>query len=322
LPGSEGDSSVPGISHPEDSGLEVSTSVDSRAEELVQRSEHSSGRGYWLYQGDCLELLPGFPDASFDLIFADPPYFLSNGGFTCQSGRRAPVEKGAWDQSRGREEDYQFAVRWLAACQRVLKPTGSIWVSGTQHVIFSVGFAMQQLGFKLLNTVTWYKPNASPNLSCRYFTHSTELLIWASPRSGGKLRHRFNYQAMKAENGGKQMRDVWNLPRAGEEELTADGRGRVWSQLTPRSDEKDCGRHPTQKPLRLLERVIASSTPPSARVLDPFSGSGTTGVAAVRLGRCFVGIDLDPLYLELSERRMRAATELALGRARRKRLST
>jgi site-specific DNA-methyltransferase (adenine-specific) len=290
--------------------LQISSALQ-RSGKPLGEAEHSSGRGYSLYRGSCLDLLPAFPEATFDMVFADPPYFLSNGGFTCQSGRRAPVEKGAWDQSRGREEDYQFAVRWLAACQRVLKPTGSIWVSGTQHVIFSVGFAMQKLGFKLLNTVTWYKPNASPNLSCRYFTHSTELLIWASPQSGGKLLHRFNYRAMKAENGGKQMRDVWNLPRAGEEELTADGRGRVWSLLAPRKEEKGFGKHPTQKPLALLERVIASSTSPSALVLDPFSGSGTTGVAALLLGRRFAGIDLDPHYLQLSERRLRAAAELA-----------
>jgi site-specific DNA-methyltransferase (adenine-specific) len=238
--------------------LGVPIRVSTLAESRLEQAEYSRGSDHALYQGDCLELLPALGEASFDLVFADPPYFLSNGGFTCQSGRRAPVEKGAWDQSRGREEDHQFAVRWLSACQRVLKPSGSIWVSGTQHVIFSVGFAMQQLGFKILNTVTWYKPNASPNLSCRYFTHSTELLIWAAPQSAGKLRHQFNYQAMKAENGGKQMRDVWNLPRAGEEELAADGRGRLWSQLTPRRDEKEWGRHPTQKPLRLLQRVIAS----------------------------------------------------------------
>ena len=287
----------------------VSSSFASRADDVLEQARHSGGRRYALYQGNCLELLPRFPEASFDLVFADPPYFLSIGGFTCQSGRRAPVEKGTWDQSRGREQDYQFALGWLAACQRVLKPSGSIWVSGTQHVIFSVGFAMQQLGFKLLNTVTWYKPNASPNLSCRYFTHSTELLIWASPQSSGKLRHQFNYLAMKAENGGKQMRDVWNLPRVGEEELTADGRGRVWSQPTPPKQEKGWGKHPTQKPLRLLQRVIASSTSSPALVLDPFSGSGTTGVAAIALGHRFVGIDLDPLYLEISQRRLNAAAK-------------
>lgn len=282
---------------------------------LLARSKYSAGPTHALYAGDCLQLMPAFPEASFDLVFADPPYFLSNGGFTCQGGRRAPVDKGAWDQSRGREEDYQFALRWLQECQRVLKPTGAIWVSGTQHVIFSVGFALQQLGFRILNTITWYKPNASPNLSCRYFTHSTELLIWASP-SAAKLLHQFNYQAMKAENGGKQMRDVWNLPRAGEEELAADGRGRVWSQLTPRKDEKQWGRHPTQKPLRLLQRVIESCTAKSARVLDPFSGSGTTGVAAIALGRRFVGIERDLAYLALAERRIRAASPLALGAER------
>jgi len=195
----------------------------------------------------------------------------------------------------------------------VLKPEGCIWVSGTQHVIFSVGYAMQSLGFKLLNTITWYKPNASPNLSCRYFTHSTELLIWASPQGAGKLRHQFNYHAMKAQNGGKQMRDVWNLPRVGEEELAADGLGRVWSQLTPRKDEKEWGKHPTQKPLRLLERIIESCTAKSALVLDPFSGSGTTGVAAVGLGRRFVGVDRNPGYLALSERRLRAASRLMRG---------
>src|SRR5215510_16330069 len=181
------------------------------ADDALDRAKHSAGSNYALYRGDCLELMQALPEASFDLVFADPPYFLSNGGFTCQGGRRAPVDKGQWDRSRGREEDYEFAVLWLKACRRVLKLTGAIWVSGTQHVIFSVGFAMQRLGYKLLNTVTWYKPNASPNLSCRYFTHSTELLLWASPGAKGKLLHTFNYAQMKAKNGGKQMRDVWNL---------------------------------------------------------------------------------------------------------------
>lgn len=266
---------------------------------------------YKLYQGDCVEVLSGFDGESFDLIFADPPYFLSNGGFTCKAGRRAPVKKGNWDKSQGLEADHQFAVRWLSACKRVLKPTGSIWVSGTQHVIFTVGFAMQQLGYKLLNTVTWYKPNASPNLSCRYFTHSTELLIWASPSQGNRLLHQFNYQAMKGENSGKQMRDVWNLPRAGEEELSADGSGRLWSQLTPRKEEKAWGKHPTQKPLALLERIIRCSTSKGALVLDPFNGSGTTGAAALKLGRRYVGIEIAAKYLHLSRRRLEEAADAA-----------
>jgi site-specific DNA-methyltransferase (adenine-specific) len=186
----------------------------------------------------------------------------------------------------------------------VLKPSGSIWVSGTQHGIFAVGFALQKLGFRLLNTITWFKPNASPNLSCRYFTHSTELLIWASPATGKPLRHQFNYLTMKNANAGKQMRDVWVLPRAGEEELAADGLGRLWSQLTPRKEEKSWGKHPTQKPLALLERIIASSTSVGDLVLDPFSGSGTTGVAALKLGRRYLGIELDREFLKISKRRL------------------
>lgn len=272
----------------------------------LKDAEFARGESYRLYQGDCLSVLEGFEEQSFDLIFADPPYFLSNGGFTCQSGRRVPVKKGDWDKSHGPNEDHAFNTAWLAACKRVLKPGGTIWVSGTQHVIFSVGFAMQQLGYKLLNTVTWFKPNASPNLSCRYFTHSTELLIWASPVAKGKLQHTFQYAKMKAENGGKQMRDVWTLPKAGEEELTADGEGRIWSQLSPRKSEKAMGSHPTQKPIALLERIIEASTSEDATVLDPFNGSGTTGVAAVGMGRRYVGIDMDPKYLELSRKRLEA----------------
>jgi site-specific DNA-methyltransferase (adenine-specific) len=268
---------------------------------------HSRGRDWVLYQGDSLGLLNSFEPQTFDVIFADPPYFLSNGGFTCQSGRRVPVAKGDWDASKGVEEDHAFVKAWLGACQKLLKPSGTIWVSGTQHVIFSVGYAMQELGYKLLNTVTWYKPNASPNLSCRYFTHSTELLLWASPPVKGKLQHLYNYAAMKEENGGKQMRDVWNLPRAEEEELRADGEGRLWSQLSPRKSEKALGTHPTQKPVKLLERILEASSNPDAVVLDPFCGSGTTGVAAVSMGRRFVGIDLDDKYLELSARRIKAA---------------
>jgi site-specific DNA-methyltransferase (adenine-specific) len=283
-------------------------SAEATALKIAERSltPFAKGEAYRLYQGDSVEMLNQFPEQQFDLIFADPPYFLSNGGFTCKSGKRASVQKGAWDVSRGVEEDHRFTLEWLKACQRVLKPTGTLWVSGTQHVIFNVGFGMQKLGFKLLNTVTWYKPNASPNLSCRYFTHSTELLIWASPKPAKTLQHTFNYAKMKAENGGKQMRDVWNLPRTGEEELTADGTGRMWTQIAPRREEKAFGSHPTQKPVALLERIIEASTPEDAVVLDPFNGSGTTGVAALKLGRRYVGMDLDEKYLELTKKRLDA----------------
>lgn len=262
--------------------------------------------GFTLYRGDCVEVLSRLPTGAFDLIFADPPYFLSNGGTTCKGGRRVRVDKGEWDASSGIEEDFAFTLRWLKACKRVLKQSGTLWVSGTQHVIFQVGFALQKLDYKLLNTITWYKPNASPNLSCRYFTHSTELLLWASPQSRGKLQHTYNYQAMKAENGGKQMRDVWNLPRKGDEELSEDGQGRIWTLPTPGRTEKKLGGHPTQKPVSLLLRVIEASTEKGALVLDPFNGSGTTGVAATQLGRRYVGIEKDVQYLELSHRRLTA----------------
>jgi site-specific DNA-methyltransferase (adenine-specific) len=293
----------------------MSSEAAAPALKLVPRSlrdsEFARGDAYRLYQGDSLALLEQFDAGTFDMVFADPPYFLSNGGFTCKNGKRAAVNKGGWDVSRGVEEDHAFTSAWLKACQRVLKPTGTIWVSGTQHVIFSVGFAMQKLGYKLLNTVTWYKPNASPNLACRYFTHSSEILIWASPKPAAKLQHTFNYAKMKAENGGKQMRDVWALPRTGDEELAADESGRVWTMTAPRREEKAHGSHPTQKPVSLLERVIEASTPEDALILDPFNGSGTTGVASLKLGRRYVGIDMDEKYLSLSQKRLAEAARSA-----------
>jgi len=143
------------------------------------------------------------------MIFADPPYFLSNGGITCHAGKMVKVDKGDWDKSRGPEENHQFNTEWLRRCQRVLKPNGTIWVTGTHHVIFSVGYAMQQLGYKILNDIAWEKPNPPPNLSCRYFTHSTETIIWAAKSE--KSKHHFNYQAMRQANHGKQMKTVWTM---------------------------------------------------------------------------------------------------------------
>ena len=259
------------------------------------------GAGWALAKGDCLEALEQLPPSSVDLCFADPPYMLSNGGSTCQSGKRVSVDKGGWDVSRGVVGDHAFQTRWLEAVRRVLKPSGTLWVSGTQHVIFSIGFAMQELGYHLLNTVTWYKPNASPNLACRMFTHSTELLLWASPMKSKPLAHRFNYRSMKQENGGKQMRDLWSIA----ERPAPEGEQVVWSLPTPGPREKLHGRHPTQKPMALLERVVAASAGPGDLVLDPFCGSGTTGVAALRAGCRFLGLEQDPEYVELAARRLR-----------------
>ncbi len=259
-------------------------------------------RSFRVVQGDSLKLLEDLPDACIDLIFADPPYHLSNGGFTCKGGKRASVDKGAWDASQGLDADHAFQKAWLAAAQRVLKPSGTLWVSGTQHVIFSIGFALQELGYHLLNTVTWFKPNAAPNLACRTFTHSTELVIWAAPKRSKPLLHTFNYRDMKAENGDKQMRDVWQVPEAGGPQV-------MWTLPVPGKSEKAHGAHPTQKPLSLLERVIRSSSRPGDVVLDPFSGSGTTGVAAVSLDRRYLGFEREKEYADFSRRRILAALE-------------
>jgi site-specific DNA-methyltransferase (adenine-specific) len=236
-----------------------------------------------LHHGDCLEVLARLPEKSVDVIFADPPYFLSNGGTTCKSGKRTSVDKGAWDRSLGVDDNHEFNRTWLAACQRLLTDDGTIWVSGTSHVIYSVGFAMQQLGFKMLNEIVWEKPNPPPNLSCRYFTHSTETVLWAA--RGRKSRHHFAYAAMREMNGGKQMKSVWRL--------LAPGRG-----------EKTHGRHPTQKPIELLSRIVLASCPEGGHVLDPFNGSGTTGVAALGAGMRYTGIERELEYLELTQRRL------------------
>lgn len=254
---------------------------------------------FTLHHGDCLEVLSSIKPESVDLVFADPPYNLSNDGFTCHAGKMVSVNKGKWDRSKGIEEDYQFHLAWLEACKRVLKPDGCLWVSGTYHSIYACGRAIQQLGFHILNDICWFKPNASPNLSCRFFTASHETLIWV--RKSKKSKHTFNYEYMKNEKfsgdvlkaDGKQMRSVWSIP------------------CTPQT-EKKFGKHPTQKPIRLLERVVLSSSLPGDTVLDPFCGSGTTGVVAVKERRNFIGIDTEKGYLKLAEKRISAV----LGNAR------
>ena len=238
---------------------------------------------FTLYCGDVTEILPKIEfRESVDLIFADPPYFLSNGGITCHAGKMVSVDKGAWDRLDSVQLMHEFNRLWLNACRAILQPNGSIWVSGTRHVIYSVGFAMQELGFKLLNEITWEKPNPPPNLSCRYFTHSTETILWAA--RDNKSKHKFNYQLMRAEAGDRQMKSVWRL-------------------TAPAASEKESGSHPTQKPLALLDRIILASTDAGDLVVDPFAGSGTTGISAVKHGRRFVGIDTDSDFLDLAIKR-------------------
>ena len=160
----------------------------------VELAYHDEGRGLTVWQGDSLALLDRLnaehPEGVFDLIFADPPYFLSGGGQTCRGGKRACVDKGEWDRVQGPEFIHAFNLAWLGKCRRALKPNGTMFVSGTHHVIFSAGFAMQQLGFKLLNDIAWEKTNPPPNLGCRCFTHSTETLLWAAKSANSK--HCFN----------------------------------------------------------------------------------------------------------------------------------
>lgn len=257
----------------------------------IPPSPYYAQEGIELYLADCIRCMDELPAGSVDLVFADPPYNLSNGGFTCHGGRRAPVHKGDWDVSRGAEEDFAFHRAWIDACRRLLSDDGTIWISGTYHSIYACGYALQVAGFHILNDICWFKPNAPPNLSGRYFTASHETLIWARKSAGAK--HTFNYEAMKSgdwheedklKREGRQMRSVWSIP-------------------APRPAEKAQGRHPTQKPLLLLRRIISSCTREGDCVLDPFTGSSTTGLAAVSLGRRFVGIDCEQEYLDLSIRR-------------------
>lgn len=239
--------------------------------------------GVILYEGDSFNLLPKICDGIIDMVFADPPYFLSNGGISCQSGHQVSVNKGAWDEGFTLSEKHEFNRRWIRECRRVLKPNGTIWISGTMHNIYSVGMALEQEGFKILNNITWQKLNPPPNLACKCFTHSTETILWARPNP--KKSHYYNYPLMKKLNGGKQMKDVWSGP------------------LTPKR-EKSEGKHPTQKPEYLLERIILASTLEDALILDPFVGSGTTAVVAKKLGRKCLGIDSEREYLNIAAKRI------------------
>lgn len=243
-----------------------------------------------LYHGDSIRILNQLSENSIDMIFADPPYNLSNGGFSVHAGRMVSVNKGYWDVSKGFQDDYAFHYRWLQACKRVLKPHGTLWVSGTYHSIYQCGHALQSLGYHILNDISWFKPNASPNLSCRFFTASHETIIWA--RKDKKAKHVFNYDLMKDGSWPEDKLKKPNLQMRS-----------VWSMGTPRPEEKKYGKHPTQKPLDLLNRIILASTNNGDVVLDPFAGSSTTGIAAAMNDRKFVGIDLEKQYLELSKKR-------------------
>jgi len=243
-----------------------------------------------LYLGDVFKILKSFDDQFFDLIFADPPYFLSNDGVTCKSGKMTSVNKGKWDKSQGFTQDVEFTTEWLKECRRILKEDGSIFISGTLHIIYKIGYLLEKLGYDIINDIVWFKPNAPPNLSCKYFTHSHEIILWA--RKTEESKHTFNYESMKywnnpkdkLKNKDKQMRSVWSIP------------------LLSKS-EKEFGKHPTQKPIEVLNRIIAAASNEGDWVLDPFVGSGTTGLVANVLKRKFIGIDINQKYLDLAIKR-------------------
>ena len=241
----------------------------------------SIDNNFTLLQGDVMEILPKF-EHKFDMVFADPPYFLSNNGMSIQSGQIVSVNKGKWDKSEGFDFINDFNRNWIKQVREKMKDNATIWISGTYHNIFSIGQILQELEFKILNIITWEKNNPPPNFSCRFFTHSTELIIWA--RKKEKVPHYYNYELMKQLNGNKQMKDVWKLPAIA-----------PW--------EKSCTKHPTQKPLAVLTRLILASTKPNAWILDPFAGSSTTGIAANLLNRRYLGIDQEDEFLEISKNR-------------------
>lgn len=237
-----------------------------------------------LINGDSLDILKSIKTSSIDLVFADPPYFLSSGGITNKSGRMQNVDKGEWDKSLSVIDRYKFNNHWIRLVKRVLKDDGTLWVSGTFHNIYSVANALEKNGFEILNNITWEKLNPPPNIATRRFTHSTETILWAR-KIVKNNKYYFNYTFMKEINGGKQMKDVWRSP-------------------VINKSEKRHGYHPTQKPLWLLERIIIASTVENSIILDPFGGTGTTALAANKLGRRCVSIEIDNDYCNIAKKRL------------------
>ncbi len=251
---------------------------------------YESGTGnFKLINRDVFKAIRNIDDKSIDMIFADPPYFLSSNGITCSGGKMVSVNKGNWDKSLSTKAKHSFNKKWIKECYRILKDNGTIWISGTLHNIYSIGMALEEEGFKIINNITWQKTNPPPNLACKTFTHSTETILWAR-KDLKKVKYTFNYNLMKEFNGNKQMKDVWT------------------TSLTKPS-EKRCGKHPTQKPLEILDKIILASTNENDIILDPFCGSSTTGISAVKLNRRYIGIDNCKEYIELSKRRYKSFKE-------------
>lgn len=230
---------------------------------------------------DCLSVLSNVPDNSIDMIFADPPYNMSKTKGLGWAFSKHITMQEAWDQFT-KDEFFEFNIKWIGECLRILKPGGSIFICGSYHNIFQIGFILQQFDIKILNDIIWFKPNAQPNITCRMFTQSTETVIWATKGKGWT----FNYERMKELNKGKQMRNMWAIPY-------------------PSQSERWAGKHPTQKPIVLLERIILAASKPKDIILDPFLGSGTTAVVSKMLGRRCIGIEKDEKFKEIIDRRLK-----------------
>lgn len=255
----------------------------------ISKKFYYKNDSFSLINDDTFNALDSFENSTFDMIFADPPYFLSSDGITCSGGKMVSVNKGDWDKSLSVKEKHTFNRKWIKECYRVLKDNGTIWISGTLHNIYSIGMALEEEGFKIINNITWQKTNPPPNLACKTFTHSTETILWAR-KDLKKNKYTFNYELMKELNHNKQMMDVWT------------------TSLTKPSEKKQ-GKHPTQKPLEILDRIILASTKENDLILDPFCGSSTTGISAIKLNRKYIGIDNNKDYLDLSIRRFEELKE-------------
>lgn len=261
---------------------------------MLKSNVYFSNNDFVLYQGDSFDILSKFEKRIVDFIFADPPYFLSSDGISCHSGKAVSVNKGDWDKTKTIEEKLAYHREWIRLCREVLKDNGTIMISATLHSVYAIGVALEMEGFSIINNIIWKKTNPAPNLACRCFTHSTETIIWARKQLTSKKKgnHTFNYSLMKDENNGKQMKDFWEFNEP-----------EVFESSTTKKSEKKYGKHPTQKPIILLERLIKAATNEGDLVLDPFNGSGTTGIVAASLKRKYVGIDKINEYLELTMQR-------------------
>ncbi len=257
------------------------------AEEANPPFYYDVSNGIKLYNADTFSFFKNIPDGCVDLIFADPPYFLSSGGITCHSGKMENVNKGEWDKSKPIEEIHNYNKQWLSECNRILKKHATIWVCGTFHNIFSVGFALQELDFKILNNIVWEKKDPPPNLTKKYFVHASEHLLWASKTKYSK--HIFHQDALKEVSNGEPMKSVWRD---------------IWKLPSVDHLEKVFGKHPTQKPEEVIRRAVLASSNIGSLVFDPFCGSGTTGVVCRRMNRRFVGVDNNLKYLDIAKKRI------------------